>query len=174
MKLQTFSVFVLCVVLVLGCERLPDGFPTVYPATVTITQGGEPLSEANVLLFNFEDSSFRWIISGCTDANGTAQLFTLAGAQVRKSGAPLGKFKVTVTKNTADDVPVAPMPRDSDAVHRAYREQLRQLKPHIHYFVEEVYTNSNTTPLEVTVEKKKNMFSLDAGKKTKRSVPMQL
>jgi len=132
------------------------------------------LSDANVFLYSVDNSSARWIINGQTDSNGNAQLFTLATAQIRKSGAPEGQFKVTVTKDLADELPMEPIPAAPAEEHSTFREKMRQLKPHIHYFVEETHTNPNTTPLEVTIEKNKNTFSLDAGKKTKRSIPMQL
>ena len=173
MKFRTFT---LCVfsVFALGCERLPEGFPKLYPTTITITQEGEPLDEADVHLYRPDDPDFRWIIAGRTDSSGTARLYTLVPPELRKNGAPEGKFKVTVSKTTFDAVPSAPNPVDPPEVHRAYIEQIRTIDPHTHYFVEEEYSNLHTTQLEITVERKRNSFTLDVGNKIHRKVPRQL
>ena len=153
---------------------MPDRASENHPATITITQEGEPLGDADVFLFSLDDPSSRWIINGRTDSSGNAQLFTLAGAQIRRPGAPEGRFKVTVARSVADEVPSQPLPREPAEVHRAYREQLRQNWPHTHHFVEEQYMFSDTSPLEVTIERKRNTLTLNAGQKTRWSVPMQL
>ena len=148
--------FVLTFALIAGCsEPLPDGFPKLYPATLTVTQEGEPVAEANVFLYSMDDPSFRWIVTGVTDSKGNASLGTLATTQIHKKGVPTGKFKVTVNKSKSDEVPeLSPMAEQAEI--NAWTAKMRQLKPQVHYYVEQQYTSVNSTPLEVVIEKKTN------------------
>ena len=164
---------ILGLVLLAGCsETLPDGFPKLHPTTLTVIQEGTPLAEANVFLYSIDDPSSRWIVTGVTDSKGIAQLETIATAQIRKKGAPAGKFKVTVNRSKADEVPVVSPMAEQDEIN-AWRAEMRQLKPQVHCYVEQQYTDINATPLEVVLEKKTNAVSVDAGKITEWSVPMQ-
>jgi len=163
---------ILCFGLFAGCtQKLPDGFPKLYPTTLTVTQEGTPLAEASVILYSADDPSFRWVVTGVTDSKGNAPLGTFATTQIRKNGAPAGKFKVTVTKTKSDEVPVLSPVAEQDEID-AWRAQMRQLKPQNHKFVEQQYSDINATPLEVVIEKKTNAVSVDAGKKIELSEPM--
>jgi hypothetical protein len=160
------------VLLVTGCgPTLPKGFPKLYPTILTVTQEGQPLADADVLLYSATDSSLRWVVSGRTDASGQAQLKTVATAQISVSGAPLGKFKVTVIKNRADEIPVL-SPVASSEEMAAHRAKMVKLKPKIYWYVEEQYIDVGKTPIEIEIQAKKNVIAVDAGKKLERAVPI--
>jgi len=168
-----YSLCFLCLVLLpTGCgPALPKGFPKLYPATLTVTQEGQPLADAEVLLYSATDSSFRWVVRGKTDQSGQAHLTTVATAQVIVRGAPQGKFKVTVIKNRADEIPVL-SPVASQAEAAAYRAEMVKLRPKIYWYVEEQYIDVGKTPIEIEIEAKKNVIAVDAGKKIERAVPV--
>ncbi|MCL2743882.1 MAG: hypothetical protein FWE67_08525 [Planctomycetaceae bacterium] len=170
-KIKYLVCFVFLMPLI-GCEKLPNGFPSLYSAAITVTQEGTPLTDADVMLYSIDDPTMRWIIVGRTDANGKAVMTTFAGTTIRKNGVPAGKFKVTVNKVKTDEYPVL-SPFAADAEIAAYRKEMEKLKPLTHYYVDKQNTNIDTTPLEVTVEKKTNSLTVDAGKKTEWTVPVQ-
>ena len=87
--------------LLLGCssENRPPGMPKLYPASILITQEGQPLEGASVILVCV-DESIRWLVSGQTNRDGVARLVTHG----QFSGAPAGKFKVCVTKHYHEDI----------------------------------------------------------------------
>jgi hypothetical protein len=170
-----YSLCFLCLVLLAaGCgPTLPKGFPKLYPATLTVTQEGQPLADAEVLLYNATDSSFRWIVRGRTDQSGQVSLKTVATAQVVRSGAPQGTFKVTVIKNRADAIPDLSPVASPDEI-AAYKAEMAKLKPKIYWYVEEQYIDVGKTPIEIEIKAKKNVITVDAGKKIERAVPIPL
>ncbi len=69
-----------------GCSR----GPRTYPVTGTVKMDGAPLADAMVL---FTDPSVRQSAVGRTDASGTFALSFLD-----KIGAPVGNYKVSISK----------------------------------------------------------------------------
>jgi hypothetical protein len=142
------SMTLLVCVSVVGCKpKLPDGMPTLYPCTITITQEGSPLSGASVTLNSLETSDGKtWVPGGMTDSNGIANIKVL-GAY---SGAPVGTYKVTVKKNGTEEVT---------------NNSFYTLS-----FVEDQYTNVQKTPLEIEVTTEGTKQTFDAGKITKQRI----
>ena len=143
MERTLFSLFILAlaVFVTTGCggQRLPDGMPRLYPVSVTVTQEGTPLANATVSLFPEDAALQQWAPMGTTDAAGTAELFVNG----LYKGAPLGTFKVAVSKREA--VP------DSNP-------------PKIRDFVEPQYGRTDT-PLNVVIVAGQKEYAVDAGKK---------
>ncbi|GAA5506519.1 carboxypeptidase regulatory-like domain-containing protein [Novipirellula caenicola] len=83
-----------------GCasEEMPEGLPELYPVTLTVHQGGAPLSGASVQLIAADPTLSKWVTGGSTDENGEAVVMTHG----KYAGAPAGKFKVTVNKTQTE------------------------------------------------------------------------
>ena len=135
----------LCLVTLLGCSQnsVPDGLPKLVSVTLTITQDGAPLSGATVLLTD-PSGSIPFTVGGLTDSKGTVVLYTHG----RYKGAPLGQFKVQVTKTESDPAPPAP-PFGSPE----YYEYLKATHPptKTYTLVEKQYTQVETTTLALDV-----------------------
>jgi len=136
-----------------GCsEKLPDGMPKLIKVTLTLTQEGQPLSEANVSLFS-EDPSFKWTIGGTTDAKGAVVLKT-HGQYI---GAPEGTYKICVKKFMREgalqtlDNPGAPPPKDYNLVESRYGQQ-------------------NNTPLSIVIKTGNKYEPFDVGQAVKEQL----
>ena len=91
---QRFPVYslVFCFVLT-GCgEPKPEGFPTLYPLTLTFVQDGGPCADTTIILVP-QDSN-PWTTGGVTDANGVVTFRTHG----KHSGVPAGTYKITASK----------------------------------------------------------------------------
>lgn len=141
-----------------GCQgkKRPQGFPKLYPASISVTQEGAPLDEAMLVLYS-ADGSLPWIVSGITNKEGLAKLVTHG----EYPGAPLGEFKVCVAKYYRDPVDPEPVnPTD----WKVWAKKMQENPPKQYLLVEEVYGETETTPLRVKIESGgKNHFDLDVG-----------
>jgi len=140
-------VALLSIALVAGCggPRLPDGMPTLYPVTITVTQDGSPLDDAVVMLSGTE----QWISTGRTDARGNAVLYT----QSFYTGVPEGTFSVTVTKiaEEGERPPRRPFDPESARIYAEYQrsgQTFRQFNT-----VPARYREAETTPLTVEIQR---------------------
>jgi len=112
--LLSFATFV-------GCgETMDPNRPKTYPVSGTVTQGGQPVADANVT-FQLKDGSQGAV--GVTDSSGNFHLTTFTAGD----GAVAGEHLVTVTKydrpkivpqgdgSIADTGDEEPAPDESDA-----------------------------------------------------------
>lgn len=137
--------------LLTGCkdEVKPDGFPELFPAEFTLTQGGQPLANASVQLFQAQTGELTtWNVFGMSDDTGKVTLKTY---QEQFVGAPAGEYVVCVMKceenpsqykdevaTTAEEI------KWLDARRKAeYRPE--------HYLVDPEYMKRDTSPLSVTI-----------------------
>ena len=92
MKRTFFAGVVLCLITFSGCgDSVDPNRPKTYPVSGTVTQGGQPVADANVT-FHAKDGSRGAV--GVTDANGNFQLTTFTAGD----GAVAGEHEVSITK----------------------------------------------------------------------------
>lgn len=149
------SIFFLVPFFFAGCEKnLPEGMPRIYPCSITVKQEGSPLQGALVIAISDDPQTSQWPVQGTTDASGTAQLFTRGNYQ----GAPEGDFVLLISKEESEYVNKT-VPTDPEASRGPVR--------FINY-VDPDLSDKAKSPFKIRVEKKKNHFDLDAGKKYRK------
>jgi len=82
-----------------GCAKddgRPKDFPKVHPVSITITQEGQPLEGASVVLESATKSKYS--SSGTTDVSGVATIKTYSYL-----GAPVGDYTVLVKKSVPEN-----------------------------------------------------------------------
>ena len=133
--------------LVSGCNKpnQPDGLPPLYPCSILVTQGGKPLEKAQVMLIQQDNTGTRWVVGGITGTNGEVHVATYG----QYPGAPLGEYKVTVTKN--EQVMVAPPSAMGPGRFDTYT------------LVEREFTQEDTTPMTLQVVKGTKKYQIDVG-----------
>lgn len=159
-----FILVILTFVTCVSCAKVqkPDGMPDLYPCTITLTQGGEPLEGASILCQSDDSKLIRWAITGLTDANGVAKIFTMG----KFEGAPLGTYAVVVTKEETEGAESAPADI-GDMTSGGPRGTVFSL-------VSLELTTKETTPLKMTVEAKgDNQFNFDCGEKIRVERPRE-
>ena len=147
-----------------SCAKVqkPDGMPDLYPCTITLTQGGEPLEGAAIICQSDDPKLIRWAITGLTDANGIAKISTMGKFQ----GAPVGTYAVVVTKEETEGAESAPADI-GDMTSGGSRKTVFSL-------VSLELTTKETTPLKMTVEAKgANKFEFDCGEKVRVERPRE-
>jgi len=111
-----------------------------------IIQDGKPLEGAIVEFHALTDQKYR--PSAYTDTAGNAVILTYGF-----SGAPAGKYKVTVTRNI-----------DANHVYRANTDGEQVLLSYdIYKTVEDLYSSVETTPLEIEIISRKVQKTFDIG-----------
>lgn len=147
-----------------GCqEKLPDGFPKVYPITVSVVDGSTPLPDVQVA---FIGSGSGTAVGGTTGANGTATIQTTQGAFVAE-GIPAGEYTVTVEDVMKIDVgkshaEIAQMSREEQGELEKKRQELIKA---FQKKVPEVLCNRNKgeerSPIHFTASEGKNELTID-------------
>jgi len=134
-----------------GCssKKKPDGLPTLYPCEIVVKQEGAPLTGATVMLLS-EDNSVSWTVGGGTNDAGVARIFTHGDF----AGAPLGRYKVTITKNVIENSPTPEQlsnPNFSGPMGEAYD------------YVDLQYKTKDSTPLNIEITAGKNTQEYEVG-----------
>lgn len=144
-------------------SNVPEDLPSLTPCVVTLTQENEPLEGATIVLTAVSGNQ-KWYAGGLTGPDGSTSLSTNG----RYAGAPSGKFKVVVTKILGEPSKLPPRPAEGDPGFAEWMTMSAKEKPVSYSFVEETYTQPNSTPHEVEIAgRKKLSFSFDVGKKVK-------
>lgn len=148
---------------VLGCSggpAKPPNFPKLYPCSVTVTQEEKPLEGATVRLVP-KTGTFDWVIMGITNANGIAEIAT----HIQFKGAPLGEFKVLVTKNeqTPSIFDSKEPPEEGTPEYEVWRKGIEYEKRPNYALVNRDYGSEKTTPFEIKIENGKNAQSFEVG-----------
>jgi hypothetical protein len=138
-----------------GCgEPKPDGLPKLQPVSLSFIQEGQPCENASVHLNPVDENP--WAVGGTADSTGTV-VFRTHG---KYSGAPAGKYKVTVSKTDREEI--GPPPKDMFDI---------QQETVMYDLVDPVYSNPATTPLEIEVEPGKHFSkTFDLGKKIRNKM----
>jgi len=159
----TFLIISAFVIFHIGCggPARPAGMPRLYPASIEVVQEGTPLEGALVQLVSEDPEIERWGPSGVTDASGVAVLQT----DGRYAGAPLGTYKVIVSKREREPHPNpewASLP-DGDPNYRRYMQLEMQRKTFNH--IEPQYSSVVNTPLTLEITATGKIYSVDVGRK---------
>ena len=106
-----------------------------------------------------------WAVSGKTDEKGSATIHTDGYFK----GVPEGEYKVTVDKRETVIPPLPDvLPTDEDALLKVYNQQEANIKDY--RLVDSVYGRESSTPLLISVNKKKTVVSFDVGKQCRELV----
>ena len=157
----SFSLVALLGILVFiaGCgQKLPADLPKLYPTRVEVTADGQKLERAVVGLHLV--GTTEPLSGGMTNAGGIAEIVTRG----LYSGAPAGKYKVTVTWTVQLDGPTASQPPPTDPVElESYNDRVMREK-RTFGALETQFRDPQTTPFEVEVVEGKNSFQLEVKK----------
>ncbi len=170
MKRRAFisSSLSLAMVYGVGCSprhKLPAGMSAPVPVSITITQDGQPLADADVSLFP-PDLSAKWAMGGRTDANGIAKIYTNGEIE----GCPKGEYVVLVRKmEQSTDKDLGPEPED--AIERMKWSEKKAAASHEYSLVDAKYNDVKTSDLKVKVDGKTEV-TLDVGKAVKVKVKL--
>jgi hypothetical protein len=159
-KYLCFTVFLLSLLLVSGCrgnDGRPADLPKLFPATVTVTQGGEALAGAHVELVPQDSPDHPYRASATTDANGKATMMTYGFL-----GAPAGNFKIIVRKGIVENIVYG-----TDAVGRQI-----VLSSESYIVVQNRYSDEKETPheIEVPASRKGKHGTIDVGEAVRTRV----
>lgn len=148
--MKKFCAFIACALIVascFGCKKdtrpadLPDD---MSPCKITITQDGQPVEGVTVELKY--TTPVKYTTSGTTDATGVATMVTYGFA-----GAQQGTAKVRVAKLVTEGAVEA----DEDGKGGSVGEDFN--------VIDAQYGSFDTTPLEITVEKKNSVETFEVG-----------
>ncbi|MDR2756396.1 MAG: hypothetical protein LBC20_11870 [Planctomycetaceae bacterium] len=124
-----------------GCnkEHRPVGLPKLIPCEITIINtDGTPLVGAFVRLLATE-TPIPWAIIGKTNENGIANI----SVNAQYVGAPVGKFRVLISKNEGFDKTLE-IPKTPPNAYVSVDAELI-------YYVNPVYSNEKQSPFEIEV-----------------------
>ena len=160
MKRLILSLLIIGCLFSSGCgdPSRPKDLPKLYPVKLTFTQEGKPLENAMVVLKNV-DPSFKWSVMATTDATGLADIVSHG----QFFGAPEGQYKITVIKEVQESAKgLTPQDENVDPAASVYSRGMIT----VYTLVEKQYTTEETTPIEITVSRKKadNIKSFEVGK----------
>lgn len=149
---------------VVGCggPKKPADLPELYPVKITVMQDGQPLEGASVQL-NDPSLAVRFVMGGKTDAKGVAEIKTDA----QFAGAPVGKFKVTISKEDIPELPAdlqGPPPTDPTELAE-YNAKLAEHSGSACDTVDLKFKSMGTTPEEIEVTTSGVEKTVDVGEK---------
>ena len=163
--LNTIVFGVLGFFFLVGCsESLPKDFPTVHPTTVTVTDGGTPLSEVKVSFLAVGGGNFA--VSGATNASGITKPITAQGP-FAKEGIPAGEYVVTVQDIMKVDLGVPPeeiakMTRaEQGELEKKRQELLKSYKKKVPDTLCKSGKVETRSPIRHTITEGKNELSID-------------
>ena len=145
-----------------GCstQKTPDGMPKLYPCTVVLAMAGSPLVEASVTLHPVEEEASAYTAGGMTNTAGAVEIMTWG----KYRGAPLGKYKVTVTKTVLTFDPgyepenIKITPSGDEVQDRKARFLIAQDHSKHVSLVDPALSKKDETPLEIEITTRRNRF----------------
>ncbi|MDR1960060.1 MAG: hypothetical protein LBQ54_13615 [Planctomycetaceae bacterium] len=159
---------VFCVVSFLGCRRKPEGFPQVWPCSVTIVNGSTPIEGASVTFHYEAGANAPVTVTGVTGTNGTAVMKSMQTSYVT-AGAPAGKCKVVVKKN-----PFVPDTRTNEEKKamsldetEAYKQSLIDAADKMPREIPPILEGPWSTPIAFEVSESQATLTIDVSKISK-------
>ncbi|TWU18123.1 hypothetical protein Poly21_02780 [Allorhodopirellula heiligendammensis] len=154
-RLFSYLTLLLCITSGCSTDDRPEGLPDLQPLVVKVLQSGSPLAGASVRLIP-NDATNPWALGGTTDDNGEAAIQTNG----KYSGAPLGEYRVTVSKLQSDTPATA-----SDDPSGAVEGKTFQL-------VDLAYQSQQKTPSTISVTAEDDSVKIvDVGAAVKKQLP---
>jgi hypothetical protein len=135
-----------------GCgsnSSRPTDLPPLESCKITVCQEGKPLEGAIVTLISKDTSAKYARSSGMTDVSGTAELKTYG-----YSGVPKGNYKIIVAKCVSEGGKEITDASGITSTHGGKD----------YSYVEKKYTDMLSTPLEIEIDSKENLQSVEIGK----------
>ena len=155
------SFFSIITVMTVGCgEKVPDGFPEVFPCTIKVVDGGTPIDGCGVVLKGQNGAVYA--SGGATDASGVATVGTSQGS-FHKKGVPAGEYKVVLSKAAAvsgglTEEQARAMDPDQ---RRAHMEKMATEQAKAVSVVPDILSDPQKTPLLLTVKEGDNTLDID-------------
>lgn len=168
--MRNLSILISCffvLSLSIGCAGtdIPKDLPSRSPCTVKVVYDDEtPIPDATVAFVSEDSGKRRWDPTAITDASGVATM----RIQATYDGAPVGKYKVCVSKTiTEDNRP--PAPPEGTPEHSDWAADYSKVKKYS--VVDDAFGNSNTTTLEVEVlSQPENNHTVKVGSPVRKSL----
>ena len=140
---------ILCSVSLFGCSNAPEGFPKVVLCTVTVTDNGQPVSNASVIINTVPPTS-GLVVSGETDEQGRTTIFTIFNGH-SAPGAPVGSLVMTIFREPhvpdwKTEEELLQMDFNASMAYTMEKDARRARLPRI---VSAALTNPNTSPLTI-------------------------
>jgi hypothetical protein len=148
-----------CLLVFVGCsgQKTPDGMPPLHPCVVMLTMDGQPFDGASVTLHPMEGG---YTAGGTTNAAGKVEIMTSG----KYRGAPLGKYKVTITKTDLVFDPgyepenIKITPSGDEVQDRKTQFYIAQNHSKHVSLVDPMLLKKDETPLELEVQARNNRF----------------
>ena len=146
---------IFCLLACCGCGQtaIPEELRSLYPVTITVTDGSQPLEGVGVTLSS-TGSQGAYGVNAMTDARGVARIQTTRGPHTR-GGAPTGTYSIVLFKLV--NIPPELEPNEDDQNNPAAAATKRTK---LDAFLKEnraiplVLTQSDTSPVELAVAEK--------------------
>ena len=147
-----FLCFIVSFVYLTGCgQQTPKDIPKLYPAHITVQNGGSPIADTTVFLIPQGGTSGNWSTMGVTNASGVAVITTSQGGW-KSNGVPEGTYKVYIRK--IPEVHQDPLPDhlkgDPEAMEK-HADEYRRLLQNAPKIIPEKLTTPVQSPLTLTV-----------------------
>lgn len=134
-----------------GCKdkSRPSDLPDGVECTVSVIQDGQPLADAEVMLYGMDEANKKYTPGGRTDAKGDCVLKTYG-----YPGAAPGKYKVTIWKDVEEGGETIVDEETGEETYSGGAETMT---------VDTTYRNKETTTLEIDIQAKMEKPVFDVG-----------
>jgi len=157
MRILIFISLSACLLICCGCggTQVPEELRDLYPATVTVMDGDQPMAGILVTLFA-KSGHGAYACNGVTDGKGAAQIQSSRGSYTGK-GVPAGTYSVVLSENIVLPADLEPQTSDEDLSPTAQAEKERKRNEFVskNRLVPSVLTTASS-PTELVVAKGKN------------------
>ena len=140
-----------------GGTNVPEELRNLYPASVTVMDGGQPVAGILVTL-SAKSSQGTFACNGVADDKGVARIQSTRGSYTRK-GAPTGTYAVVLSETIELPPELEPQESDQDLPVAARLAKDRKAEEFIRSAERSVpvaLTTSGTSPIELVVAKGQN------------------
>ena len=138
-----------------GNSQVPDELRNLYPATVTVKDGEQPITGLLVTLVS-KDSHGAYACNGVTNGKGVAEIRSSRGSYTGK-GVPSGTYTVVLLETIELPPELVPQESDQDLPQSARVAKDRKAEEFMQSAmrsVPAVLTATGTSPIDVSVTKK--------------------